>query len=136
MVRKGLDVRCLSSSPLKDRPQTDKTLVLQTPCSGHDPSLSTYMCASFSFPFPKYSSQNLPCLETMWVSKTTKRGQIQFPPEKAHSKKKEELDINEAENDTQVTKYSLIWGCRHLKLNNCLIPVINTLLHKPGRLYF
>lgn len=57
------------------------------------------------------------------------------PPEKAYSKKKEELDINEAENDTQVTKYSLIWGCRHLKLNNCLIPVINTLLHKTGR-YF
>lgn len=58
------------------------------------------------------------------------------PTRKSIFKKRRELDIKEAEIDVLVTKESLIWGCRRPELNNCLIPVIHALLHKPGRLYF
>lgn len=40
----------------------------------------------------------------MWVFMTTKRGETQSPPEKAYSKKKGELDVNEAENEALATK--------------------------------
>lgn len=89
----------------------------------------------FPFPLPKIQLPK-PSLFRNDVGFTDYTGRTNSVPPKKSTKKKEELDINEAENDTQVTKYSLIWGCRHLKLNNCLIPVINTLPHKPGRLYF
>lgn len=88
------------------------------------------------FPFSQIQLQKPPLFRNNVGFCDYKERTIAVPTRKSIFKKRRELDVQEAESDILVIKESLVWGCRHPELNNCLIPVIHILLHKPGRLYF